>query len=155
MNTDAARTYRTQQLVTATPAQRVAMLYDKVIGSLKEAVRAIDRGDIEGRWKANRAAFEIINHLSLTLDHDRGGEIAANLDQLYRFILAKLPEVDLHNDPAPARDSIRLLEPIAAAWRQLAGEAPCAAEPQAAAPSTTAADNAGAVGDATRVLLSA
>src|SRR5690606_24778670 len=81
---------------------------------------AIERGDIEARFKANKRATEIVYHLYMTLDLDRGGEVAANLKQLYEFALRKLPEVDFKNDVQAAQDVIGLLEPLRRSWHELA-----------------------------------
>ena len=119
MNDNIAK-YLTQQVMTAPPAKLVSMLYDKAILSLKEAIAAIEAGDIEGRWKANNRAYEIISHMWSTLDVESGGEIAENLDRLFSYMLSRLPEVDFTNDPAPAQEVIFLLEPLRQAWQQLA-----------------------------------
>lgn len=116
----AASTYQTQALMTASPAQLVVMLLEKATACLNEAIAAIESGEIEGRWRANKRAMEIINHLDLTLDMDRGGEIAENLRSLYSFALRRLADVDFKNDVQAARDVIKLLEPLLASWRELA-----------------------------------
>lgn len=116
----ASQHYRNQELMTASPARLVVMLYDKVIQSLNEAIKAIDDGDIERRWKANKNANEIITHLAMTLNFKEGGQIALNLNDLYRFMLRLLVNVDVRNDPQPARDVIKLVEPLRASWDQLA-----------------------------------
>ena len=113
-------TYQTQALMTASPAQLVAMLLEKATASLNEAIAAIEEGRIEDRWRANKRAIEIINHLDLTLDMDRGGEIAENLRSLYSFALRRLADVDFKNDEQAAREVIKLLEPMLASWRELA-----------------------------------
>ena len=112
--------YLTQQVMTASPAKLVSMLYDKVVISLKEAIAAIEAGQIEARWKANARAMEILSHMWATLDTDKGGEIAQNLDQLFSYMLMRLPEVDLRNDPAPAQEVIDLIEPLRKSWQELA-----------------------------------
>ena len=112
--------YQTQQVMTASPAKLVAMLYEKAILSLKEAVRAIEAGDVEARFNANQRAGEIVTHLWTTLDRDRGGEIANNLGRLYGFMLGRLTYVDVRNDPEPAREVIALLEPLRNSWDALA-----------------------------------
>lgn len=112
--------YQTQQIMSASPAKLVAMLFDRAIGSLREAVEAIERGDIEARFKANKRATEIVYHLYMTLDLDRGGEVAANLKQLYGFALRKLPEIDFKNDVQAAHDVVGLLEPLRRSWHELA-----------------------------------
>lgn len=106
--------------MTASPAMLVFMLYEKAIGCLKEAVNSIHAGEIEARWRANKRAMEIIEHMQMTLNTEEGGEIAANLEQIYGCLLRELPKVDLKNDPKPAERAIELLEPLCASWRQIA-----------------------------------
>ncbi len=79
MTKAAADVYQTQQILTASPARLVATLYQAAITSLRRAIQAIEDGDVERRWRANKRAIEIIDHLAMTLDTERGGEIAANL----------------------------------------------------------------------------
>lgn len=151
MNSSAAKTYQTQQIMTASPAKLVAMLFDRAIGSLKEAAEAIGRNDIETRFEANRRATEIVYHLYMTLDLDRGGEVAANLKNLYSFVLRKLPEVDFKNDAQAAEDVIKLLEPLRRSWHELAQQgvpgrpAPAAASGYGATPPQSGQVNGTAV----------
>lgn len=132
--------------MTASPARLVVMLYDRAIQSLNDAIKAIEAGDIERRWKSNKNANEIITHLAMTLNFEQGGEIALNLNDLYRFMLRTLVNVDVRNDPQAARDVIKLLEPLRASWDQLAkgvdtggGQANADQSRQTAAPSGEAA----------------
>src|SRR5690606_8943602 len=98
--------YQTQQIMTAPPVRLVAMLYERAIRALRDAVRAIETQDVQARFQNVERASEIIVHLSGTLDTDRGGEIADNLSQLYVFMLRRLSEVNLRNDAQAARDVI-------------------------------------------------
>lgn len=120
MTDTASQHYRNQELMTASPARLVVMLYDRAIQSLNEAIKAIADGDIQRRWKANKNASEIITHMAMTLNFEEGGQIALNLNDLYRFMLRTLVNVDVRNDPQPARDVIKLIEPLRASWDQLA-----------------------------------
>lgn len=112
--------YKTQQVMNASPAKLIAMLYDKAILSLKKAIAAIEAGEIEARWKANAKATEIISHMWSTLDLEKGGEIAKNLEGLFSFMMSRLAEVDFKNDPAPALEVIELLEPLRQSWHRVA-----------------------------------
>jgi flagellar protein FliS len=116
---NAAHAYRARQVQGATPVQQVAMLYDRAIASLREAIDAIEQGDIERRWRANNRAVEIISALMSGLDMEQGGEIAQNLKRLYTFLLRRLGQVDLKNDPQPAREAIDILDPLRQSWHQL------------------------------------
>lgn len=139
--------YLSQQLASLSPAKRVAMLYDKAIASLREAIQAIEDGDVQRRWNANHLAGQIIETLWATLDLDRGGEIAANLERLYSFMLRHLAAVDMKNDPKPAQEVIELLEPLRQSWHELAKQQE--AEAQAARPRAAPGQPAGPVpGDA-------
>ncbi len=119
MNQKASAAYKTQEIMTASPARLVAMLFDRAIASLNDAIEAIKAGDIERRWNSNRQAIEVVAHLAMTLNMEKGGQIAQNLDQLYRFVLSLLPQIDLRNDVKPAEDAIRILEPLRVSWHEL------------------------------------
>ena len=69
---------------------------------------------------ANKNACDCLWELTFALDLDNGGEVASYLAQLYRFAAQQLLQVDLRNDPEPAREVIRLLEPLRQSWYQLA-----------------------------------
>ena len=122
MTENASRQYQTQQIMTASPAMLVFMLFDKAISSLNAAVRAIAANDVQERWRANNRAMEIISHLQMTLNMELGGEVAENLDRLYDFMLKLLSTVDPNNDPKPAEEAIKLLEPLRESWRELANQ---------------------------------
>lgn len=134
MSNRGATAYQVQQVMTASPLKLVAMLYDKAIQSLKETIRAIEGGDIQARWKGYQRAFEIINHLRMTLDRERGGEVAVNLDRLYGFMLMRLHQINLRNDPQSAQEVIGLLEPLRLAWHQAAAGGPGAGNGEPAQP---------------------
>lgn len=114
------KTYQTERIMTSDPAMLVAMLYDKTVSCLKAAVQAIHNDDIETRWKNNHRAQEIITHLFRTLDLEKGGEVASNLEALYGYMLLRLPDVDANNDARVAEEVIELLEPLRASWNELA-----------------------------------
>ncbi len=158
MTTNASQQYLTQQIMTASPAMLVFMLYDRAIGSLGEAVTAIENGDIDTRCRSNKRAMDIVSHMQTTLNMELGGEVSANLDRMFAHILERLLEVDLKNDPKPAHEVIGLLEPLRASWQELVnrGDEPAkeaariAAEagskkPQAAAGKTQTAEPAEAI----------
>lgn len=120
----AAQAYRTNEVSDASPVKSVAILYDKAIEALNNAIRAIEMGDINLRWKNNKKAIDIIYALDNCLDMEHGGEIAENLTRLYQFMIYHLVQVDLKNDPQPARDVIKLLEPLQQSWAELAQRDP-------------------------------
>ncbi len=120
MEREASQKYLAQQVMSASPAKLVAMLYERAILLLHDAVGAIEAGDVERRWRANSKATEIIGELWQALDMEVGGEIAENLYRLYGFMMMRLTMVDTENSAQAARDVIGLLEPLRRSWHELA-----------------------------------
>lgn len=117
-NTDTADIDLTDALPT-TGTRLVVLMYDGCIGALNKALADIEAGDLEGRCKAVNMAVDILAQLTNSLDMEKGGQIAENLNNLYRFMISRLQRVNLLNDPQPARDVLRILDPLYNAWRRL------------------------------------
>ena len=114
-----ANVIRLQDVTPATATRLVVLLYDGAIAALERALDAIDRGDPMRRCRSINMALDILAHLCLALDRDRGGEIAHNLTRLYGFMIGRLQRANLLNDPAPLREVVALLETLYGAWREL------------------------------------
>jgi flagellar protein FliS len=127
MDREVSQKYLAQQIMSASPAKLVAMLYERAITLLREVVEAIEAGDIERRWRANSKATEVISHLWGTLDRERGGEVAENLNRLYGFMMMRLTMIDVENNAQAAREVIGLLEPLHRSWQEFADGEPASA----------------------------
>jgi flagellin-specific chaperone FliS len=77
-----AARYREAELASATPGQLVVMLFDKMLLTLRRARVALEAGNVEERTGHVLAAMDMVTELQCSLDHETGGEIAANLDEL-------------------------------------------------------------------------
>jgi flagellar protein FliS len=64
-------------------------------------------------------ACSIIGHLSGSLDHEAGGDIATGLASLYDYMQVRLTEANLHNDPVPLDECMTLLGEIESAWNAI------------------------------------
>jgi flagellar protein FliS len=109
------------RVLTATPAQRVVMLYDRLALDLNLARSA---EDMFIRNQALSHAMEIVGELQSSLDHSVGGP-ADNLAQLYGFVLQQL--IAARGGAAdgsltsPLLDSIEdVVRPLRAAWAEAA-----------------------------------
>lgn len=120
MNKNAAQHYKEQQILNATPAERVVLLYDGAIKFLLQAKHAIEEKDIQGRFNANKRASDIIFYLQDTLNMENGGEIAVNLYRIYGYMLRRLIEVDIKNDVEAVDDVISKLRELNASWKKIA-----------------------------------
>lgn len=120
MSQEIASQYLAKQIQSASPAQQVVMLYDGAIRFYLQAQKAIKDGDIEARFNYNQRAGNIISHLLDTLDHEKGGEVAARLARIYQFILVRQMDIDLKNDPTAVDEIIGHLRQLRSSWEAIA-----------------------------------
>jgi len=106
---------------TLPPLQQIVLLYDGAIRRLKEARQAIAARRVRDRLVAVNKAAAIIEALQAALDHERGGEIAANLDRIYTHISLRLHQINLLDDPAICDELIARLGELRTSWAELAG----------------------------------
>ena len=104
------------QTARASPVELVLLLTD---GLLDELARA--RGHIVGKRYEQKAisidkCVEIINGLSSSLDYEYGGEVVANLGQLYDYCAARLYTAGIQLDPAMIDEVVVLLTTIKQGW---------------------------------------
>ena len=113
--------YRSNSIMTASPAQLVVMLYDGARRFLHQASIAMgDRQVALANAKLTRAE-EILRHLRATLDMDQG-EISDRLFSLYSFHLAQLSRARFAQDPAMLDEVSSLLAGLRDSWATVAGE---------------------------------
>lgn len=112
--------YKEQQILNASPAERVVLLYNGAVKFLMQARAAIDAGDIQERYNNNKRALEIIMYLQSTLDMEKGGAIAANLYQIYSYMQSKLIDVDMNNDQSAIDDVVGKLKELNSSWMKIA-----------------------------------
>ncbi|MDJ0038790.1 MULTISPECIES: flagellar export chaperone FliS [Pantoea] len=107
-------------VLSATPHQLVVLLFDGAISAMKKAAILIEQGDIPGKGNALSKAINIItNGLRAGLNHEVGGEISANLDNLYEYMTRRLLQANLNNDVEAITEVEGLLNNIADAWKQI------------------------------------
>ncbi len=110
--------YQSNQIATASREQILLMLYDGAIRFCKQAKTAIQENDIATKGKYIGKAMAIITEFSNTLDHDIGGEIAANLDALYTFMLKELSSANLKSTTEPIDTTCTMLCELRATWAE-------------------------------------
>lgn len=110
--------YHNNHIATASREQILLMLYDGAIRFCKQAKQAIKEEDTPTKGKYINKAMAIITEFSNTLDHEIGGEIAANLDALYTFMLKELSTANVNNDHKPIDTTCTMLCELRAAWAE-------------------------------------
>ncbi len=106
---------------SASPHQLVTMLFDGAHSALVRARILMEKGDVAARGQAITKAINIIdNGLRASLDHEKGGEISLDLEQLYDYMTRSLMRANLHNEIDTLLHVDELLMGISDAWKQIA-----------------------------------
>ena len=126
--------YRKTNVVTADPKRLVLMCYEGAIDCLKIGKQKIAEKDYEEKGKNIAKARDIIAELKSSLNFEKGGTIAANLDSLYNYMLKRITEADLENDTQGFDDVIGMLGDLKSAWDEVFYEQKNAIDSEVAAP---------------------
>jgi flagellar protein FliS len=114
--------YRRTEVQSASPLQLIVMLYDGALQFLNEARTAQMSGDLPRRAHALRRVAAILAECQSTLDLERGGAVAAELDRLYSYMSARLLDVTVKKDPTAIDELHKLLSPLRQAWSETAAQ---------------------------------
>ena len=113
--------YKQQSIMTAPPERLVVMLYDGAIRFFFQAAAALREGARTTALERLQRGEAIVDHLLGTLDMERGGQIAQDLEGIYVFCKRLLMEARTEDD-ADKVDLVRTyLAELRESWAQLAG----------------------------------
>lgn len=115
-----ANAYKTQQILTATPAELTLMLYNGAIRFVIESIQAIDEKKIEKAHRANMRAQKIMREFMLTMDMSQ--EISKVWIQIDEYILHCLIKGNMKKDKAYLEEAKRYLIEYRDAWIQVMKE---------------------------------
>ncbi|CAD5358438.1 flagellar protein potentiates polymerization [Enterobacter cancerogenus] len=109
------------QVTGASPHQLIAMLFDGAHNAILRANIYFKTGNISKRGEMISKAINIIdNGLRASLDHQRGGDIAQEMEMLYEYMSRTLLECNMRNDPGQLQLVDRLLMNLAKTWKEIA-----------------------------------
>jgi flagellar protein FliS len=100
----------------ADPHRLVLMLLEGALDKMATVKGLIMRGEIAKKGEVIGQAISIIGGLRSSLDLSKGGEIAANLDNLYEYIERQLIQANLNNNIEIVNEVVSLLREIKTAW---------------------------------------
>lgn len=124
----AAQHYVQTQVRSSSPLELVVLLYDAALRATANAVDAMQRKDIPARRESMSKALAIISELQSTLNLDKGGDVAVQLDRLYSWMTDSLVQATVQQDATPIHDVRRVLETLRDGWSQIAAARPAAPE---------------------------
>jgi flagellar protein FliS len=112
--------YRRTEAHSASPMQLIVMLYDGALRFLSEAKAAQAVGDMPRRAHALRRVAAILAECHSTLDLERGGAVAAELDRLYSYMSTRLIDITVKRDATAIDEIHTLMTPLRNAWSEAA-----------------------------------
>ena len=109
--------YLVQQVATASKAMLTSMLFNAAVANTQRAIVHLDAASPQPARRFLIKAQEIVLELRTSLDHDAGGEIAANLERIYDFVYRQLIAASVHGDVRAARDAEQILADLRDTWQ--------------------------------------
>jgi flagellar protein FliS len=114
------------QVADASPTRLVQVMFEHIVSNLTVAEACMERiegnlplRDVVTKGKALGKAVRLIGQLDATLNMERGGEIALNLRNLYRYMLERLTVANIKNDPQLVAEVLALVRKIKSGWDPL------------------------------------
>ena len=100
----------------ADPHMLIQMLIDGAIEKTNKAKYFMTQKQIEKKGQHVSWAISIINGLQASLDSERGGEIAANLDNLYDYCTRTLIEANSENSIDKLDSVLAVMNEVRQGW---------------------------------------
>jgi flagellar protein FliS len=118
------RAVRSHGLVAdASPARLVQIMFEQILSHLATAQGCMGRiqgnlplNEVRTKCTAMAKALRLIAQLDATLNMEKGGQIADNLRNLYRYMLNRLTQANVINDPDIVAEVARLVTTIKNGW---------------------------------------
>jgi flagellar protein FliS len=102
------------------PIELVILVYDRIADKLLAAEAAIAANQRAALGEAVQQAVDLIEQgLVAALDHDKGGDVSANLGRVYDYCLRRLLQAHLWRDAEMLREVGRLLAELREGWEAI------------------------------------
>lgn len=103
----------------ADPHRLIGMLFDGALDRIAQAKGCMQRSEVARKAEMLSAAVAIVDGLRVSLDLEKGGQLAANLADIYEYSGRRLAEANLKNEPAYLDEVTGLLREIRNAWFEI------------------------------------
>jgi flagellar protein FliS len=109
------------QVEGAPPERLVQLMLEGALDRISLARGAMENSQVAVKGERIGKAISLVEGLRASLDHERGGELAGNLDALYEYAARRLLEANLRNDVTILDEVSRLLREVKQAWDRIVG----------------------------------
>lgn len=119
MYSNGFQSYQKTNVITADPKRLVLMCYEAAIENLKIAKNRYVEKNYEKKSAVVNKAQDIINELMCSLDFEKGGSIAGNLESLYNYMTRRIIHADVNKDVGAIDEVIGMLSELKSAWEEV------------------------------------
>ena len=109
-------------VASANPHMLVMMLMDAALQRMTVARACIERGEGVQKSKLLHSAATLIAELRGSLNLEKGGSIAQNLNELYAYMIRRLVLANATNDGGCIAEVHSLMSEIRGAWAAIASQ---------------------------------
>ena len=120
--------YLENMVRTASPAKLIELLYQRAVELLKNAEKFVTNKEYIKANENLKKAQDIVTELNLSLDMEKGGQIAQNLRALYNYMFKKLVDANVKKDAEAIKEVRGMLEELLDTWREVMKKAGNTAE---------------------------
>ncbi len=100
----------------ADPYRLVQLLMDGFLDRVAQARGAMERNQVATKGELISKSISILDGLRSGLDHERGGDIAGNLEELYTYMQRRLVEANAQNRVEHLDEVASLMREVKSAW---------------------------------------
>ncbi|MHC1480551.1 flagellar export chaperone FliS [Frateuria aurantia] len=104
----------------ADPHRLTGLLYDALLEAVQQARGHMQRQDMTAKGRSVTRSIRILEALRAGLDPSvTASRLPARLGGLYSYLIGRLLQAHLHNDPEPLDETVRLITPLREAWQSI------------------------------------
>jgi len=100
----------------ASPHHLISLLFEGALDRISAAKGALEHGSAEQQGEFIGKAISIIESMRATLDHEQGGEVARNLNDLYGYMEMRLLEARIDGDASKLDEVCTLVSEVKGGW---------------------------------------
>lgn len=104
------------EVETASPHRLVQLMMERIIAKIAMARGHMEHGDVGEKGHLIGSTISIISGLQVSLNHNTNARLAENFNALYDYMIRRLLEANLKNDPQILIEISDLMREIKEAW---------------------------------------
>ena len=116
---NSAFAYQQSNAISASAVGQVVALYDRILRDLRQAMQAVEGGEIEKRVGSLTHALTIVGELQGVLDFERGGGAARSLNSFYNVARGLLLKAGVTSSMETLQELVAMFTRLRAAWAKI------------------------------------